>query len=326
MTGRDPLPGWPHGEPAFHAGERAMQARAGVAERMAEIGHRVVRGEMPDQHRELFEKLPFMLVGAMDAAGRPWATMATGQPGFVRTPDARTLRLGQRPIGEDVLGLQLSPGRPVGLLGIEPATRRRNRANGVVMPSADGADLSVRVTQSFGNCPKYIQARDLAWAERDRPAATPLAIGPRLPDEAEALVRAADTFFIATASSTTASGSASDGVVSHRGGLPGFVRVSEADDHTTLTVPDYTGNFFFNTLGNVAAHPYAGLLFVDWARGDLWSVTGRAEILRDHPAIAEFEGAQRLLHIRIERGWHLPAAVPLTAGQPSFAPQFARAG
>jgi predicted pyridoxine 5'-phosphate oxidase superfamily flavin-nucleotide-binding protein len=231
---------------------------------------------MPDQHRELFEKLPFMLVGALDAAGRPWATMAAGRPGFVRTPDARTLVLGQRPIGETEMGLQLTLGHPVGLLGIEPATRRRNRANGVVGSHSAAGELAVQVKQSFGNCPKYIQARDVAWIETSPGA--PQAFGAVLPADGAAFVRRADTFFIATASSTDAAASASGGIdVSHRGGLPGFVHVDQVEGRSVLTVPDYSGNFFFNTLGNVAAYPRAGLLFVDWERGDLWCLTGEAQ-------------------------------------------------
>ena len=55
---RDPLAGWSHPEPPFHAGERELQARYGLAERLAEVGRRVMREGMPDQHREFFEELP----------------------------------------------------------------------------------------------------------------------------------------------------------------------------------------------------------------------------------------------------------------------------
>ena len=46
--------------------------------------------ELLQQHRELFAKLPFVLVGALDGQGRPWAELLAGPPGFVSTPDART--------------------------------------------------------------------------------------------------------------------------------------------------------------------------------------------------------------------------------------------
>ncbi|WP_395678643.1 pyridoxamine 5'-phosphate oxidase family protein, partial [Inquilinus sp.] len=82
-----PLPGWPHAEPPFHAGELAAQARAGVRERMAAGGRRMIRGVMPDQHRDFFAMLPFLVVGSLDRQGRPWASILSGRPGFLQSPD-----------------------------------------------------------------------------------------------------------------------------------------------------------------------------------------------------------------------------------------------
>ncbi len=314
MATNTALPGWPHPEPPFHEGERTVQQRLGMAERLAEVGRRVVRGVMPDPHRELFGKLPFMLLGALDAQGRPWATMLAGAPGFVRTPDARTLHIGARPIGEPALALRLGDGDPVGLLGLEPATRRRNRVNGVLVD--DGATgLRVAVTQSFGNCPQYIQPRRFEPVTPG-PARAPVPVGRRLPPAAAALVGAADTFFIATASAGAGQphARASDGLdVSHRGGPAGFVRVGEDDDRSVLTVPDYAGNFFFNTLGNLVQNPRAGLLFADWQGGDLLLLTGLADIVWDGPDVAAWDGAQRLLRWRLDAGWWLAGALPLRA-------------
>ncbi len=315
--------GWPHEVPPFHPGERAAQARAGVDLRMHEVGSRVMRAAMPDQHRELFHKLPFMLLGALDARRRPWATLLAGAPGFVRTPDATTLELGARPLGEGTIPIDISLGAPVGLLGIEPATRRRNRVNGVVRRLApDG--LVVEVSQSFGNCPKYIQARDL-HAERRTPDA-PLAFGPDLPAPALRLLAAADMLFIASASGAAGLGSAAahEGVdVSHRGGLPGFAQVAQQASGSRVTLPDYVGNFFFNTVGNIESQGRAGLLAVDWTRGDLLSFTAKARVAWDDPALARYAGAQRLIHLEVEEGRWLPAALPLRGGEVRVAPQFA---
>jgi predicted pyridoxine 5'-phosphate oxidase superfamily flavin-nucleotide-binding protein len=288
----------------FHAGERAMQARAGVAERMAPVAPRALRDFMPDQHRELFEKLPFMLLGGLDAQRRPWATLLAGPPGFVQTPDARTLRLAADLPDWDPLAGTLAAGAQVGLLGIELATRRRNRANGVVASRRPG-ELVVDVRQSFGNCPKYINQREPRWS----PVAAPPRIerfGQALPAQAAAQVAAADTFFIATAAPVGVDHGGVD--VSHRGGPPGFVRLDGAG---TLTVPDYLGNFFFNTFGNLALNPRAGLLFVDVEHGDVLLLTGRAEVLWDAAELASFEGAQRLLRFELEAGLHARAALPL---------------
>ncbi len=93
----------------------------------------------------------------------------------------------------------------------------------------------------------------------------------------------ADTFFIASANVGEEAGPARGADVSHRGGMPGFVRI---DDATTLTTPDFSGNRFFNTLGNLLHDPRAGLLFVDFASGDLLYVAALAEIVWDGPELA----------------------------------------
>ncbi|MED5621034.1 pyridoxamine 5'-phosphate oxidase family protein [Ideonella sp. BN130291] len=320
------LPGWPHAAPPFHPGEQAQQARAGVRERMAAVGYKVVRTQMPEQHRELFEKLPFMLLGALDAQRRPWASVLVGEPGFVHTPDAATLAIAARPLVPASLELPLHAGAAVGLLGIEPATRRRNRLNGV-LGAADAGHLQVHVRQSFGNCPKYIQARDL----RPVPAtpAQPVAFTQALPPDAAQCIAQADTFFIATASPDAGlpQQAAHGGVdVSHRGGKPGFVHVQQVGGRTVLTAPDFIGNFFFNTLGNIAANPLAGLLFIDWTRGDLLMLTAQAEVLWDGPELHSFAGAQRLLRLRVDEGHWWPGAWPLRASEVDYAPQLAATG
>ena len=154
---------------AFHRGEQALQARVGVRERMAAVGAMVLRDHMPDQHRELFEKLPTLLLGALDASGQPWATMLAGPPGFVHTPHAQRMDIAAAIDPADPADPALAAlaahgtGAPVGVLGLEPHTRRRNRMNGRVAAFGDSG-LDVQVVQSFGNCPKYIQRRHLRQA------------------------------------------------------------------------------------------------------------------------------------------------------------------
>ena len=130
----------------FHAGEHAAQARVGVREKIAAAGQRMIRDAMPEQHRELFEKLPTIVVGSLDARRRPWASILAGPPGFIGTPDERTLRVAVRPGAADPLAAHLALGAPLGLLGIEPHTRRRNRMNGTVI-ALDGGGFSIGVDQ-----------------------------------------------------------------------------------------------------------------------------------------------------------------------------------
>lgn len=306
----------------FHAGELAMQERAGVRAQMAPLGARMIRDHMPDQHRELFGKLPTLLVGSLDAERRPWASMLAGRPGFVHSPDPRRLRIDARPDAADPLAAQLAPGTRLGLLGLEPATRRRNRMNGRV-EALDAAGFSVAVEQSFGNCPQYIQAREPAWV--DTPAPPAVRFDATLPDAAAALVRHADTLFIASAGRGDG---AADGVdVSHRGGRPGFVRIQRGPDGGhRLSFPDFRGNNLFNTLGNLLAWPWAGLLFFDPATGDRLQLTGRASVDWDGPELAGFAGALRLVHVDVAAGAWAPAALPLRWSAPGFAPQLAATG
>ncbi|WP_298830633.1 pyridoxamine 5'-phosphate oxidase family protein [uncultured Piscinibacter sp.] len=307
---------------AFHAGEQALQARTGVRERLEAVGRAVVRDHMPEAHRELFGKLPTLLLAVQDDSGQPWATMLHGPAGFVSSPDARTLRVQARPAVDDPAAPWLVAGAAVGLLGLEPHTRRRNRANGRVRTLHDDG-FEVQVLQSFGNCPKYIHAR------RPEPVALPRArpaqrLGPLLDAASIELLRRADTLFIASASGQRPGASRADGVdVSHRGGLPGFVRVDSGPRGLRLTMPDYVGNFFFNTLGNLMAWPQAGLLVPDFEDGSLLQLAAQASIVFDAPALAAFPGAQRLLQLDLLQGWRQTEVLALRWSAPEAPPQFA---
>ena len=305
--------------PTFHAGEVAMQRAAGVHERLNELGPRVIRDHMPDQHREFFEQLPMLLVGSVDTRQRPWASMLAGLPGFIGTPDAQRVRVDALPADDDPLRAQLRVGAELGLLGIELQTRRRNRVNGRVV-AIDAHGFELHVDQSFGNCPKYIQARAPRWVGEPVAPAAARHEGARLSATAADLVAHADTLFIASA----APGHGAD--VSHRGGKPGFVRVDDGVDGTVLTFPDFRGNFFFNTLGNIAAHPRAGLLFVDHETGGVLQLTGRAAVIGSGPEVDRFVGAQRLVRIEVEAGVWTPYALPLRWSAPQVASQLAATG
>ncbi|WP_018045457.1 pyridoxamine 5'-phosphate oxidase family protein [Methylobacterium sp. 88A] len=299
MSSSDPHPASP-----WHPGEIAIQDHAGVAERMAEIGPRVIRDQMIEQHRDFFRHLPFVVLGAVDPEGDVWATVRTGEPGFVEAPDPFRLRVRAAAELGDPAQAGLTEGAAVGLLGIDLATRRRNRLNGIV-ERREGDGFEVQVRQSFGNCPQYIHVRQGAERLRNPVAAAP-ETGHGLDESARALIAGADTLFVAT----YAEGKDGDRQVdvSHRGGPKGFVRVGEDD---VLTVPDYSGNRFFNTLGNIRANPRAGLAIIDFTTGDLLQMTGRAEVLLDSPEIARFPGAERLWRFAPRTFVRRAGAVPL---------------
>jgi len=317
----------------FHEGERALQARLGLAERLAQTGSRMVRDFMPDQHRDFFAMLPFLIVGSLDAKGRPWASILAGHPGFLQSPDPQTLTVAARPGFGDPLAENLATGAPLGLLGIQPETRRRNRMNGRAM-LLGSQGFAVEVDQSFGNCPQYIQARAprfVAEPETMQAEKPVLAESATLSDRAQAMIEGADTFFLATASANPTQGGNQGVDVSHRGGKPGFVRVTRDANlndggRAVLTVPDFSGNMLFNSFGNLQVNPRAGLLFVDFASGDLLYLTGTAEVLWDAPELAQFAGAERLMRFTLEEGRLIPGALPLRWTRPVFAPQLAETG
>ncbi|WP_175997848.1 pyridoxamine 5'-phosphate oxidase family protein [Burkholderia stabilis] len=313
------VPGWELDTAPFHAGELAVQQRAGVTEAAGAAGRRGIRRFMPDQHRTFFAQLPLFVLGGVDAQGQPWATLRAGAPGFVASPDARTLRIAARALPGDPLDGAWRPGAPLGGLGIEFDTRRRNRVNGIVR-AVDGDALTIAVEQSFGNCAKYIQGRKPTFVARDGDTHVEPDMSDRLNDADRALLAQADTFFVASANTSTDAGAARGADVSHRGGMPGFVRV---DDAHTLTTPDFSGNRFFNTLGNLQHDPRAGLLFVDFDSGDLLYVAARAEIVWDGPLVASFDGAQRVVRFHVREVRRVRAVLPFRWSTVERAPQFA---
>ncbi|NVH63498.1 pyridoxamine 5'-phosphate oxidase family protein [Pseudomonas simiae] len=294
----------------WHAGERYIQAAVGVADRMAVVGPKVIRDHLPEQHRDFYPLLPYLILGAVDEQGIPWATMIEGAPGFAHSPDPQTLQIDSLPSATDPARNALRTGAAVGLLGIDLNTRRRNRMNGRI-GAFDHEGFSVDVVHTFGNCPKYIQLRPV-----DSIARRPGTVVERfndLDDAAQTLIRNADTLFVASYVEVDGQRSVD---VSHRGGNSGFVRV----EGNVLTIPDFVGNLFFATLGNLQANPVAGLLFIDFESGDVLQVAGRTSLILDGPEVALFEGAQRLWTVTVEHVVRRPAALALRWQFAEFSP------
>jgi ferredoxin-NADP reductase/predicted pyridoxine 5'-phosphate oxidase superfamily flavin-nucleotide-binding protein len=290
------MPNQPQSPSPWHRGERGIHERMGNADQMESFGRRVIRDYMPDQHRQFYGQLPFMVVGAVDAQGWPWATLIEGAPGFMDSPEPRQLTIRSSPGVGDPVRAAIQAGAPLGMLGIELHTRRRNRLNGNVIATDEGS-FSVRVEHSFGNCPQYIQKRGFAFERTPgAPFAGAIERFGALDDAARATISAADTFFVASHFLGDVEHPDPSVDVSHRGGKPGFVQV----DGNLLRIPDFAGNMHFNTFGNLMLNPKAGLVFVDFSSGDMLQVTGSAEVVFDGPEVAAFQGAERLWNFRVE--------------------------
>ena len=228
-------------------------------------------------------------------------------PGFISSLDNKRLNINATPVVGDPLSKALTKGNRLGLLGIELETRRRNRLSGQISQVSDKG-IELTVNQTFGNCPQYIQTRKLHTIDPQSMPSIENHGLTQLDQQAIELINNCDTFFVASYVNN-GSNIASDGVdVSHRGGKPGFIRI---DDTHSLTIPDYLGNFHFNTLGNFLENPKAGLLFIDFSHGSMLTLTGTVEILWDSPDTEFFSGAERLWTFRIDHGYWLKNVLPL---------------
>ncbi|MGK9065155.1 pyridoxamine 5'-phosphate oxidase family protein [Stutzerimonas chloritidismutans] len=298
----------------FHDGERWMQARVGVREKMEQIGERMILPFMPDPHRQFFTQLPTLLLGAVDEQGQPHASILWGAPGFAWSPHPQVLSIAAQPEPDDPIANCLRPLAAIGVLGLEWHSRRRNRMNGRIV-ECDEAGLSVAVAQAFGNCPKYIQAR--RWQPVIREPSVSLS-GIGIDSAWRERVAQADTLFIASSSPNPEGGGVD---ISHRGGPPGLLRFGEDG---RLWLPDYSGNRLFNTLGNLISEPRCGLLFIDFERGDLLQLEARAELVWPEQ-YAEFGivppvGAERMLAFTPGRWTWRQGRLPLAFATPEPSP------
>lgn len=289
----------------FHRGELLIQAESGVKERMHKLGNKLIRDHIIDQHKVFFENLPYVFIALQDHDGRPWLSLMQGAPGFIQSPNPKTLTIHANVLGLNELGLQISLNKPIGIVGLDLSTRRRNRLNGNFKYTEDTDLLSIEVKHSFGNCPKYIQLR------RFETSFDFLNSGNKQNSRAETfvefnqldidLITQADTLFIA---SSEKQGGHLD--ANHRGGKPGFVRVS---NQTQLWFNDYPGNNFFQTFGNIHNYPIVGLMFLDFNSGDLLLLSGKAELKKIDKASPKDRFLPRRVHFALDKGIRLKNAV-----------------
>jgi predicted pyridoxine 5'-phosphate oxidase superfamily flavin-nucleotide-binding protein len=273
----------------YHDGEIAVQAKAGVR-RQADKLAAMVGGALSPERHEFVAAQRMAVLASVDRHGRVWASVVTGEQGFLQGLDERTIRIAALPPSGDPLLENLALPAHAALIVPDLAARRRLRLNGVGHIAA-GA-IEIRAEQVYGNCSHYIQARAPVGEHRWQPGAdTAAARTAELSDGQRQLIARADTFFIATDHPESGAD------ISHRGGNPGFVRVI---DGRRLAIPDYSGNNMFNTLGNIVANPRVGMLFIGFESGRTLQLTGRAAIDWDSARAASLAGAERVVDFEID--------------------------
>lgn len=279
----------------YHAGEIAVQARLGVREEADSLAKAMGSAIITPSMQNFLASQRLAIASTIDADHRVWASLLTGEPGFLQTVAEQILKID---IDSDDLGENLHFNDELGLLAINLATRKRLRVNGKA--KVQDKKIYLHTQQVYFNCPQYIQKREIKTNTSQ--GKSNIELGEILSPQQQQFIQQADTFFIASFHPQSGADA------SHRGGYPGFVRVLRSDK---LVFPDYAGNNMFNTLGNLVENPQAGLLFIDFETGDTLQLTGKAAIAWDSEKALEFAGAKRLVEFQIEKAIALSAATAL---------------
>jgi len=127
-------------------------------------------------------------------------------------------------------------------------------------------------------------------------------------DDFKVFIESVPFFFLAT----SANGNTD---CSFKGGDPGFVRVTGPN---TLVFPDYDGNRMYKSLGNILENPNIGMLFIKFGaeegQGALFlrvRVNGDAVVHDEHPALASYPGAHRIVEVTVRHIYpNCPRYVP----------------
>ena len=197
-------------------------------------------------------------------------------------------------------------------------------ASGLQGPAAAVSTVSFEfdTTLCMALCPKYIVDRRIV-SRRARSASEPpiraaesrSAIAPLpLPPAALELLARTDTFWLGTTEPGWGSQS------SHRGGLPGLLRVSVQPGSTLprLQWGDYKGNNMFHSLGAALDNPLAALLVVDYQLGHCLQLAGTLTTLFASQPGTDLDGASRRVQLDVLQWRWTTAIVPFVYRTASY--------
>ncbi|AFY57147.1 pyridoxamine 5'-phosphate oxidase-related, FMN binding protein [Rivularia sp. PCC 7116] len=278
---------------SFHSGEIAVQNQAGVQEEARRLLSGINSVIQP-KAEEFLGTQQFAAASTVDANGKVWASLLLGEAGFIKVLNQQSVQINPISTAKDILYSNLKSNSHIGILAIDLTNRRRLRLNGkaeIQKQEISEKIIKLEIKEVFFNCPKYIQTRHLEISEAESPSQSQIFNRKALSNSNKNWISQSDTFFIASFNPEIGADA------SHRGGNPGFVRVV---NDNKLVFPDYAGNNMFQTFGNFAINPNAGIIFVDFENGHTLQLTGKAKIVWDAEKITEFAGAKRLVEFDIE--------------------------
>lgn len=286
---------------SFHEGELAVQHRAGE-QHNASLNSRLIATSIASQALAFISEQPWAVLGGLDFQDHLWCTALGGGAGFITpAPDGTEVRfnLCRSPVHPaNPLLPGLVTGQALGSLFIDLATRRRLRVNGRVAQISKES-LQLTVEESFPNCPKFIQKRIFSGALDETASGPEHRHGRHLGAAEQAWILSADTLFLATMHPERGTDA------SHRGGKRGFIQVV---DDTTLRLPDYPGNSFFQSFGNLEVDPRMGMLIPAFETGALLHLSGTGEVIWGAPDPENLTGGTgRFLEFHVRRWTMTPS-------------------
>lgn len=275
---------------------------------------------------------PLLAIGTLDAQSRPWTTLWGGRKGLAQRLGGNIIGIKTQvpnrhdPVLEELVGTEANgtvvreaegKERMISGLTIDLPSRKRVKLYGRMIAGALGeredevtgtvqtiaeVQLVMKIEQSLGNCPKYLNCKTFEPA-----VSAPVLehVGATLCEKGLALVRKADLFFISSSNGNE------DMDTNHRGGPSGFIRVVSNDSSgTVLCFPEYSGNRLYQTLGNLATTPRAGLCIPDFATGDLLFLTTETETLIGPAATEVLPRSNLAVKLTVTASRYVSSALP----------------
>ncbi|EON99787.1 putative oxidoreductase fad-binding domain-containing protein [Phaeoacremonium minimum UCRPA7] len=196
--------------------------------------------------------------------------------------------------------------------GSEETTSGDEKERKEEQKGAAEVQLAMMVQESLGNCPKYLNKKEI---RPHVPSPSLVSDTLPLPMEAMKLLARADLFFLSSTSGETMD-------TNHRGGPPGFVRVvsNSASDGVVLVYPEYSGNQLYQTLGNLHVRPLVGLVVPDFASGDALYLTGETSVLVGRDAAALLPHSKLAVKITVTAARFVRDSLPFRGDVVDYSP------
>lgn len=273
------------------------------------------------------QRFPLMALGTLDEQDRPWCTIWGGEAPFAQ------------PVGKSVIGIRTmvdskydpvvqaiyqgrddgevikeeGQGRMISGLSIHLEERNRVKLFGRMVAAAlsgmgeeesgvGQVQLVVKIEQSLGNCPKYLNCKRISSMV---PEPKLIHEGVKLSVAGVELLAKADMFFISSMHAHE------DMDLNHRGGPPGFVRIESNEDAGAVLVwPEYSGNNLYQTLGNLQTDPKAGLVVPNCETGDVLYLTGETEVIVGKEASKILSHSSLAVRFKVKGGRFVEKGLP----------------